>query len=85
VNGENGQIRQFLPARHQWLTPVILATQKAEIRRIVVQTQLGQTVRETLSRKTLHKNRAGRVAQGEGPEFKAQYHTQKKVILAHEM
>jgi hypothetical protein len=23
--------------------------------------------------KTLHKNRAGRVAQGEGPEFKPQY------------
>jgi hypothetical protein len=40
----------------------ILATQEAEIRRIMVQSQLGQ--------KILHKNRAGRVAQGEGPEFK---------------
>jgi hypothetical protein len=33
------------------LTLVILATQEAEIRRIVVQSQLGQTVHETLSQK----------------------------------
>jgi hypothetical protein len=39
---------------------------------------LGKIVHETLSRKTLHKNRAGRVAQGEGPEFKPQYH---KIII----
>jgi hypothetical protein len=31
-------------AGHQWLTPVILATQEAEIRRIVVGSQLGQIV-----------------------------------------
>jgi hypothetical protein len=31
-----------------WLTPVILTTQKAESRRIVVQSQAGQIVRETL-------------------------------------
>jgi hypothetical protein len=47
--------------------PVILVTQEAEIRRIVVQSQPRQRVHETLSRKTLHKNRAGAVAQGEGP------------------
>jgi hypothetical protein len=35
----------------------------------MVQSQPGKIVRETLSRKTLHKNRAGRVTQGEGPEF----------------
>jgi hypothetical protein len=46
--------------------PVILATQE-EIRKIM----------ETLPRKALHKNRVGGVAQGEGPEFKPQYHTQK--------
>jgi hypothetical protein len=28
--------------------------------------------------KTLHKNRAGGVVQGEGPEFKPQYHKKKK-------
>jgi hypothetical protein len=39
--------------------PVILVTQEAEIRRIVVQTQPRQIVHETLSGKTLHKNRAG--------------------------
>jgi hypothetical protein len=44
-------------AKHWWLTPVILVTQEAEIRRIVVQSQLGQTVHETLSRKTLHKKK----------------------------
>jgi hypothetical protein len=35
----------------QWLTPIILATQEAEISRIKVQSQPGQIVCETLSRK----------------------------------
>jgi hypothetical protein len=52
--------------------PVILATQEAEVRRITVQSQPRHIVHETLSRKTLYKNKAGRVAQGEGPEFKPQ-------------
>jgi hypothetical protein len=34
-----------------WLTPAILATQEAEIRRISVQSQPGQIVLETLSQK----------------------------------
>jgi hypothetical protein len=38
-----------------WLTPVILATQEAEIRRIVVPSQSGSIVLKTLSQKTLHK------------------------------
>jgi hypothetical protein len=38
-------------ARCQWLTPVILATQEAEIRRITFQRQIGQIVYETLSQK----------------------------------
>jgi hypothetical protein len=38
-------------ARHPWLTSVILATQDAEIRMIIIQSQLGQIVHETLSRK----------------------------------
>jgi hypothetical protein len=33
--------------------PIILATQEAKIRRITIESQSGQTVRETLSRKTL--------------------------------
>jgi hypothetical protein len=39
-----------------------LATQEAEIRRIMVQSQTEQIVYETLSQKTLHKNSAGGVA-----------------------
>jgi hypothetical protein len=61
------------PARHQFLMPIIITTQKAEIRRIAVGSQPGKIFRETLSQKTLHKNRAGEGAQGEGPEFKSQY------------
>jgi hypothetical protein len=52
-----------------WLTPVIIATQEAEIRRITVGSQPGQIVHEILS----HTKWAGRVAQGIGPEFKPQY------------
>jgi hypothetical protein len=49
------------------LMPVILTTQEAEIRRILVQSQPGQIVRKTLSRKTLHRKRAGGVGQGIRP------------------
>jgi hypothetical protein len=44
-------------------TPVIQATQEAEIRRITVQSQPKQIVHETLSQKTLHKKRTDGVAQ----------------------
>jgi hypothetical protein len=57
---------------------LIIATQEAEIRRLTVRSQPGQIVHETLSRKTLHKNRDGGVAQGEGSEFKPQY---SKIII----
>jgi hypothetical protein len=53
--------------------PVILATQEAEIRRITVQSQSRQIVSPDPISKTLHKNKTGGVAQGEGPEFKSQY------------
>jgi hypothetical protein len=45
--------------------PVILAIQKAEIRRIVVQSKPRQIVHKTLSQKNPPQKRAGRVAQGE--------------------
>jgi hypothetical protein len=59
--------------------PIILATQEAEIS-ITARSQPRQIVRETLSWKTLHKNRAGGVAQGEGPELKPQYCPKKKTF-----
>jgi hypothetical protein len=65
-------------ARHQWLIPVILATQEAETRRINVRSQQGQTVPQDPISKNPSKNRAGRVAQSEGPEFKPQYWEKKK-------
>jgi hypothetical protein len=68
-------------ARLWWMTPVILATQEAEIRRILVQSQPRQIAHEILFQKTLHKHRAGRVAQGEGPEIKLQYHKKKKMCF----
>jgi hypothetical protein len=37
-----------------WLTPIILATQEAEIRRIAVQSQPGQRVHGILSQKKKH-------------------------------
>jgi hypothetical protein len=48
-------VKRWVGAGRQWLRPVILTTQKAEIRRIMVQSQRGQIVRETLSQKTITK------------------------------
>jgi hypothetical protein len=60
-------------ARLQWLTPAILVTQLAEIRKIEVRSQPGEMVHESVSQNTYHKKRAGGVAQGEDPEFKPHY------------
>jgi hypothetical protein len=63
--------KNFKLARCQWLTPIIPATQKAEIK--TFKASPGKQFCKSLSRKTPHKNRASGVAQGEGPEFKSQY------------
>jgi hypothetical protein len=44
-------IKKYFLAGHWWLTLVILATQQAEIRRIMVRSQPRQIIRETLSQK----------------------------------
>jgi hypothetical protein len=49
--------------------PIILATQETKIRRIGVQSQPRQIVRETLSQKPIAK-KGWWMAQGIGPEFK---------------
>jgi hypothetical protein len=56
------ELRNYNLAGRQWLLPIILAIQEAEIRRIMVLSQLEQIVRETHLEKILHKKRAGGVA-----------------------
>jgi hypothetical protein len=46
-----GTLEVNILSQCRWLRPVILATQKAEIRRIMVQSQPRQIVHETLSQK----------------------------------
>jgi hypothetical protein len=40
-------MKMHLLAEHQWLTSIILATWEAEIRRILVQSQLEQKIHKT--------------------------------------
>jgi hypothetical protein len=61
-----------------WITSVILATRETEIRRIAVQSQPKQIVPQDPILKNPAQERACGVAQGEGPEFKPQYHKKKK-------
>jgi hypothetical protein len=62
----------------QWLPPVIVATEEAESRKIVVQSQPRQIGQETLFRKYPSQKRAGRVAEGLSPEFKSSTAKKKK-------
>jgi hypothetical protein len=64
--------------RAWWLRPVIPATQKAEIRRITVQSQSQANSSQDPISKNPSQKRAGGVAQDEDPEFKPQYCKKKK-------
>jgi hypothetical protein len=69
----------FTQSKHQgWLTPTILGTQEAEIRRIAVGSQPGQIVHETLSQKHPSQRKGWWSDRGVGPEFKPQYHKKTK-------
>jgi hypothetical protein len=56
-----------------WLTPIIPATQEAEIRRISLKPAWANSFQDLILKK-LSQQRAGGVAQGVGPEFNPQYH-----------
>jgi hypothetical protein len=62
-------------AGHWWLTPIILATQEAEIRPF--KASPGKQFARPYLKKVHHKKRAGVVAQSVGPEFKLQYRKKK--------
>jgi hypothetical protein len=70
--GLGQRIKRAGVARHWWLTPVILAMQEAEIRKIVVQSQPRETILETLVQKNPSHKRGGGVTQPVGLEFKPQ-------------
>jgi hypothetical protein len=62
--------------RHWGLMPVILRRQKSGGSQC--EASLGKQFCKILSQKTLHKHRAGGVAQGKDPEFKPQCLKKKK-------
>jgi hypothetical protein len=68
-----------------WVTPVILATQEAEIRSIAVRSQPWRIVCETPISENKKGGGAGGVAQGVGPEFKPQYPSKKNHLTVSEV
>jgi hypothetical protein len=78
VESSNLLKKSYPVARRQWLTPVILATQKAQIRRTEVQSQpWANSCRDPISKKTHQKKKGWWSGSSIGPEFKSQYHKNK--------
>jgi hypothetical protein len=73
-------LRLLRSAECQWLMPVILATQEAEIRRIEGESQPGQIVHKTLSRKKQSQKWAGGVTQGVGLSSSLSTAKKKKTV-----
>jgi hypothetical protein len=67
-------VKNFEITEHWWLTPVILATQEGEIRRLMAQSQPRKSLRDPIS-KIPNTKRAGGMSQGVGLEFKPQNDT----------
>jgi hypothetical protein len=59
--------------------PVTLATQEAEIKKLMDQSQPEEIVHGILSQKNPSQKRTGGVAQGVGPEFKPYYPPKKNL------
>jgi hypothetical protein len=78
LGGEVSPNKNFMRARDQCLMSVILATQEAEIWRVVVRSQPRQIVHKPYLEKNPPQNRAGGMAQDVGPEFKPQHCKKKK-------
>jgi hypothetical protein len=57
-------VKTFFSATHWWITPVLLATKEAGIRRFVVQSQSGKIVLETSSKNINTKQRYWRDTSG---------------------
>jgi hypothetical protein len=62
----------------QWLTPVILATEEAEVRRIINRSKPLQISLQDPISKIPNTKRTDEVAQGVSPEYKPRYQKKKK-------
>jgi hypothetical protein len=62
-------LKTFIVAGQQWLTPVILAIQEDHD----LKPSWANSSSDPISKNPSQENRAGEVTQGEGPEFKSHY------------
>jgi hypothetical protein len=88
-DGEKVRDKITISARHQWLTPIILATQEAEIWRIPIQSQPGQVIPYLKKKKSKTLKIWWTVSSSRMPawqaeaEFKSQYCKNEKKKKGH--